>query len=86
MFVEPPLISCSLTFCSLSRNQIKEGVHALNEALRVKFDALTSNQSWVGPQAPHAAFIYPFVYQPTCATLEVTHARNQMNKQGEWGG
>ena len=35
-FVEPPLISHSLTFCSLSRNQIKdEGVRALYEALQV---------------------------------------------------
>ena len=35
-FVEPPLISRSLTFCSLSENQIKDdGVRALSEALRV---------------------------------------------------
>ena len=34
-FVEPPLISCSLTFCSLRYNQISdEGVCALSEALR----------------------------------------------------
>ena len=35
-FVEPPFISCSLTFCSLGYNQISdEGVRALSEALRV---------------------------------------------------
>ena len=85
MKIGPPLISRSLTFCSLSRNQIKGGVRALSEALRVKFDALTSNQSWVGPQAPQP-FIYPFVYQPTCTTLGVTRACNQMNEQGEQGG
>ena len=85
MKIESPLTSRFLTFCSLSRNQIKEGVHALSEALQLKFDALTSNRSWVGPQAPQP-FIYPFVYQPTYTTLEVTRARNQMNEQGEWGG
>ena len=35
MFVEPPLISCSLTFCSLSRNHIKEGAHVVAGALQV---------------------------------------------------
>ena len=25
-------------------------------------------------------FIYPFVYQPTCTTVSVTHARNQANR------
>ena len=51
----------------------------------MKFDALTSNLSWVGPQAPQP-FIYPFVHQPTCTTVGVTCARNQMNEQGEQGG
>ena len=38
--------------------------------------ALTSNQFWVGPQAPQ-----PFiVYQPTCTTLGLTHARTQANR------
>ena len=35
-FVEPPLISCSLTFCSLSNNQIEEeGAHEIAAALKV---------------------------------------------------
>jgi len=35
-FVEPPLISCFLTFCSLWDNQITdEGARVLGEALRV---------------------------------------------------
>ena len=35
-FVEPSLISCSLTFCSLSGNWIKEeGARGLSEALQV---------------------------------------------------
>ena len=34
-FVEPPFISCSLIFCSLSDNQIKEGAHVVATALQV---------------------------------------------------
>jgi len=41
--------------------------------------ALTSNRFWVGPQAPQP-FIYPFVYQPTCTTLGLICACNQMNR------
>ena len=37
---------------------------------------LTSNPFWVGPQAPQPLF----VYQPTCTTLRLTHAHNQMNR------
>ena len=33
--VEPPLISCSLTFCSLSGNQIQEGARVVARALQV---------------------------------------------------
>ena len=42
-------------------------------------NALTSNQFWVGPQASQP-FIYPFVYQLTCATLGLTRACNQTNR------
>ena len=41
-----------------------------------QFSAYTSNRFWVGPQAPQ-----PFiVYKPTCTTLGLTRARNQVNR------
>ena len=48
MFVEPPLISCSLTFYSLSRNQISdEGARELAAALQVNQSLQTLE--WVQP-------------------------------------
>ena len=47
-FVEPPLISCSLTFCSLSQNQISdEGARELAAALQVNQGLQTLE--WVQP-------------------------------------
>ena len=47
-FVEPPLISCSLTFCSLSGNKISnEGACELAEALQVNQSLQTLE--WVQP-------------------------------------
>ena len=40
------------------------------------------NRFWVSPQAPQP-FIYPFVYQPTCTTVSLTHAHNQANRVSE---